>query len=133
MSKYNPTPEQKAKTEARRAAFRQLCQRISEMSEEERAAFAAKMPAIATTDGRALSGHNSLLVAHQHEGATIVGGFQQWRHQGRKVKKGESGIAIWIPKNSGEDSGDTNGFFMGYVFDISQTETIEANNETQAG
>jgi len=68
---------------------------------------------------------------------TIVGGFQQWREQRRAVRKGESALAIWIPRKDKEDPNRQPGeisspdlkemqFFMGNVFDISQTQPIEA-------
>lgn len=130
--KFQPTDEQKAKAAERRAAFRDLCNKIDAMTDDERRAFAEKMPVIATVDGRALSGKNSMLVSHQCEGATIVGGFKQWHSAGRKVAKGERGISIWIPRLSGEEADSPDGFVMGYVWDISQTEPIEeAANEAQ--
>jgi antirestriction protein ArdC len=80
------------------------------------------------------------------EGATVVGGFQQWKRMGRMVRKGEKGLAIWFPRmraaadDGGErrlvagvsDGEDDDGekmemkFMLGTVFDISQTEEVEA-------
>lgn len=131
--KFTPTDEQKEKAAARRAAFRDLAAKIDAMSDEERQAFAERMPAVATIEGRALSGKNSMLVSHQYEGATLVGGYNQWKAAGRQVRKGEKSIAIWVPRLSGEDSQDPEGFVIGSVFDISQTDPIEeAVNERAA-
>ena len=70
------------------------------------------------------------MLAAQSEGReapSIVGGFQQWRKQGRMVRKGEHGYMIWIPTHRKEegapedDEGELN-FIIGYVFDVTQTE-----------
>lgn len=127
--KHDPTPEQKAQAEARRAAFKELCKKIAAMTDDERNTYAQKMAFIATVEGHTLSSTNTLLVCFQYGNATIVGGFNQWKKNGRKVKKGEHGISIWIPRIPGtkedEPPAEAEGFFMGYVFDVSQTEPIQ--------
>lgn len=136
MSRYQPTAEQKAKADQRRAAFRALCQRVAAMSEDQRAAIAAKY-GIVTCEGHPLSPHNSCLLASQCADymPSIVGGFQQWRRASRQVCKGQSGLMLWIPSGKRKHAADDQhadskagrqGFIMGYVWDISQTEPILA-------
>lgn len=126
------TPEQKAKSEARREKFRAIAKQISNLSDEARVMLAAKLPSLATIEGRILSLHNACLIAVQKPDATIVGGFRQWIAAGRCVRKGECGLMIWVStgkrdKNDSEqpatdaDDGERPGFIMGTVFDISQT------------
>jgi hypothetical protein len=129
---YQPTPEQIAK----RAKLRDLCKQIAAMSPEQRAALAAQAGGnILTCEGRQLSEHNCALIAAQGgAGCTIVGGFQQWRKQGRHVKAGEHGFSIWIPCNHKKETGanlaeDAGSMFfiMRSIFDVSQTaETVTA-------
>lgn len=115
----------------RKAAARKLARQVSQMSAEQRAEFSRRFPAIITIEGRALSPFNTCLVAMQNPGATVVGGFRQWIKSGRAVRKGEHGMAIWVPlkrgaKDDGEqDSGDECRFILGTVFDVSQTSEIE--------
>jgi antirestriction protein ArdC len=76
--------------------------------------------------------HNTLMIFVQRPDATIVAGFNRWKSLGRRVKKGEKGIAIFAPckyKTKVEtDEGDEKtlqqirGFRVVHVFDISQTE-----------
>lgn len=129
------TPEQQAKTEARRARFKTLAQQIGALSPDQRAALAARS-GVVTIEGHALSIHNACLIACQAPDATIVGGFQQWRRAGRQVRKGESGLMIWAPKPQKEDpnrqpgeisSADLRpGFLMVTVFDVAQTDAVGA-------
>jgi antirestriction protein ArdC len=81
---------------------------------------------------------NTVLIAVQRPDATLVAGMKTWNQMGRKVKKGEHGIAILVPvlvskqkPESGEQEimSETSEelekvlrFRTGYVFDISQTE-----------
>jgi len=119
------TEEQKAATAERRAKFGELVRQVTAMTDEQRQQLAARIM-VTTVEQHTLSMHNQILVALQAPSATIVGGFQQWRAQGRKVSKGQHGIAIWIPKKEKKDDtgeeGEIKTFFMGYVFDITQTE-----------
>ena len=84
---------------------------------------------------------NTVLIAVQRPDATLVAGMKTWNQMGRKVKKGEHGIAILVPvlvtkqKPEGESEKEQEimsemseelekvlRFRTGYVFDISQTE-----------
>ena len=76
-----------------------------------------------------------MLVAQLSFAPSVVGGFSQWRQAGRRVKKGEHGMGIWIPvgkpkdekepEPSGEKEKDRIHFVLGTVFSIEQTEPIE--------
>lgn len=128
-----PTAEQAEAAKARREKMRTLARRISELSQEEREALAARA-GIRSIEGRPLSVFNSCMLISQHEGVSVVGGFQQWRRAGRHVMKGHRGLAIWIPigngsetptaaeaSGDGEESGKSRRFVLGTVFDITQT------------
>lgn len=123
------TAAQKAAFDERRAAVRALARDISKMTDGERSALAARLPGIATIEGRNLSVFNSCLLAAQCPQATVVGGFRQWKNAGRAVRKGEHGHAIWIPTKTRadqaaeKDAGELQ-FMLGTVFDVSQTEEI---------
>jgi len=63
----------------------------------------------------------------------MVGGFGQWLRAGRSVRKGESGLGIWVPIAKGKAGEEEAGegadggrprFLMGTVFDISQTDAL---------
>ncbi|MHC4616780.1 MAG: ArdC-like ssDNA-binding domain-containing protein [Planctomycetota bacterium] len=128
--KRKATPEQKARAEERRANLRGLCNQIKAMSDGDRERMASKIQAT-TIEGRTLSAFNQCLIAHQRESCTILGGFRQWKNNGRTVKKGERGLGIWVPKfNKKEDSPEApeklDGFIFGTVFDVTQTDEIEA-------
>ena len=93
---------------------------------------------------------NQLLLALQCPNATIVGGFRQWKMQGRCVKRGEHGHMIWVPMIHGSAEGEsdtpqpsdldgaTEGkperlrFLVGTVFDISQTSESSEREVTYA-
>lgn len=84
--------------------------------------------------------YNQVMIFLQKPDATKVAGFVTWKKLVRYVKRGESGIAIWVPiiyacKNQDKDDDELEedeneeenkeqlvGFKTGYVFDISQTE-----------
>ena len=128
--KRNPTPEQLAATQARREQFSAMVKTIAKLTDEERNILAQKCLAV-NTEGKTLSLTNQMLIAYQRPGATVVGGFAQWLKQKRCVRKGEHGIAIWVPKTLPKEdpAGDAEArltFFMGTVFDISQTEEQNA-------
>ncbi len=150
MKRKQPTEEQRARAAARREAFRKLAADVSSMPDEQRAALVNRAGGIFTVEGRPLSVVNSCLVLAQCPSASMVGGFAQWLRAGRCVRKGESGLAIWIPtggrsnnngpadvSSSGEpiaEAGDAKAnprtrFIMGTVFDVSQTDAI-AERET---
>jgi len=108
----------------------EIRKKLSSMSEEDRQQFVSRVGAIVTVDGRPLSGRNTELVLFQNGNATIVGGFQQWRKSGRQVRKGEHGMAIWVPaiskaREAQAESEDDLYFFGATVFDISQTDKME--------
>lgn len=133
--KRQPTEEQKAKAEERRQALRDLWAKISEMSDEQRRQFAEKIGTIVTCEGHPLTIGNTILLAYQADGVTVVGGFQQWKKAGRQVRKGERALGIWIPKNKAEQAETTPApasqsdkpmyFIFGSVFDIAQTDPIQ--------
>jgi hypothetical protein len=129
---------QRAETDARRARFREIVKQVAEMSDAERDALAAKLVGIVTCDGHSLSVHNVRLVAMQIPTATIVGGFRQWLKHGRAVRKGEHGATIWVPvvRKSNADDGkggpDETRFMLGTIFDVSQTEPVEAREPVAA-
>lgn len=141
MKRRTLNAEQIAKTEARRARFRQLAKQIGDMSDAERETLAARMVGIATVEGRILSACNVQMIALQNPTATIVGGFRQWLKAGRCVRKGETGLMIWVPiiRKGAEATGETAAkpdetrFMCGTVFDVSQTVEIDgATNEAEA-
>lgn len=126
-----PTAAQRAAAEERRARFRALAEQVAALDESQRAALAARA-GITTIEGHALSPFNSCLALQQREDVSVVGGFQQWRRAGRCVRKGEHGLAIWIPsgkraeETDDDDEDERPRFIMGTVFDISQTDPIAA-------
>lgn len=143
------TPEQIAARDARRAKFRELARKVASMNDSERQQLIARLPAVVTIEGRALSPCNSILCAFQNPAATLVGGFRQWIAHGRAVRKGEHGIMIWVPTSgrsagegeaatsAGEDSGDggeSGGvrFITGTVFDVTQTSDIVRGDDPDA-
>lgn len=140
MARRQPTQEQRDKAAAKREAFRELVKTISEMDADARAALIDRCGAIVTADGAALSHFNTCLIISQSPKASIVGGFRQWLKHGRCVRKGQTGLNLWVPIANRGDAPETDPrnpepestdrasrqrFIMGTVFDISQTETLE--------
>lgn len=129
MAKRQLTAEQIEKQKARRATFAKMAGQISAMTPEARAELAARLPAIVTVEGRALSIFNQCLLATQCPSATIVGGFRQWLDAGRCVRKGESGLMIWCPTSKKDeqqpDAAAEVHFIPGTVFDVGQTDPVE--------
>lgn len=142
-----PTAEQLEKSAAKRERFKALTKAVSAMSEDQRRAMIDRIGAIVTCEGRALSHYNSCLIASQLATASVVGGFWQWKRQGRRVKKGESALSLWIPakgakassegpapaeaaeaSSEGAEAGRRSNFICGSVFDISQTEEDTASS-----
>ena len=73
---------------------------------------------------------NQLLIAYQFPMATDVAGFRAWLKRGRRVRKGERGIAILAPTFVNRVDGDgteaARRFYRTvHVFDISQTDLID--------
>jgi len=133
---FKLSPEQIAARDARRAQFKALWKQVSELPEEKRIELAMKY-GFRTVEGRELSICNQLMIAMQIPNASVLGGFQQWKKNGRVVKKGEHGTMIWIPTGKpssstapeaepqGDEDSDGMRFITGTVFDISQTEEIQ--------
>ena len=148
----------KAKNERQKA----LADFIGKLTPEDRAKILKAVGAVITIEEHPLSEVNTILCFYQRGGTideagkkridlSVVGGFSQWKKAGRRVKKGEKGMAIWFPrtKKAGSNEGeaetalaipseilDENGetktrtlFSIGTVFDISQTEPIAAAEE----
>lgn len=148
----------KAKNERKKA----LAEFIGKLTPEDRTKILMKVGAVVTIDEHPLSEVNTILCAYQRgwtngtDGKqmldlSVVGGIQQWRKAGRRVKKGEHGMSIWFPRqkkagsNKGEEETalaipseivDANGetksmtlFSLGTVFDISQTVPLAAAEE----
>ena len=150
-TRRQPTAEEKQKAAERRERFKEISRQVAAMSEDERTALVMKVGAIVTCEGRALSTHNSCGLITQLPTVSMVGGFWQWKDKGRRVRKGERGLMIWIPKNVGETSapaavdleageGDASEgkrkggrFIMGTVFDVSQTEPDDGDSNAPAG
>src|SRR5437764_15065620 len=95
MARRQPTAEQRAKAAERRERFTALANRVARMTDDERAALVARVGAIVTCEGRALSAFNSCLVLTQLPTAGMVGGVWQWKDKGRSVRKGAAGGRIW--------------------------------------
>src|SRR3954471_15954290 len=104
MRRHQPTPEQKAKAGERRARFTELAKHIAALTDDERAALVARVGAVVTCEGRALSVHNSCLLLTQLPTASMVGGFRQWQVHGRSVRKGEHGLMIWVPTSRKDEA-----------------------------
>lgn len=127
MKKENPN----------RDMAQRLARKIADMTDTERAEFAARCPVVLTIDGRPISGKNTLLAAMQCQTVTVIGGFRQWLAAGRAVRQGEKAIYIFVPSGgrraadpgaaAGADdtAAETVRFLMAAVFDVSQTDAIE--------
>ena len=140
--KHAPTPAQQEAAKARRERFRAIVKQIAAMDAGQRA-FLASKGVLMTCEGHTLSLGNQLLLALQCPDATIVGGFRQWKNQGRSVKKDEHGHMIWVPIGTGEPDADTPQpsdiegegeakptrlrFIVGTMFDIAQTEPSQGD------
>lgn len=139
MKKFIPTAEQTARKLERREKFKLLWARVAKMPELERVQLSNKL-GIVTVEGKQLSICNQIMLAFQLPGVSIVGGFRQWIKNGRSVRKGEHGAMIWVPCGSKKqdgtevnaetriDSEDVH-FIIGTVFDIGQTEAINARTD----
>ena len=132
--KRQPTEAQKTKAAERRATMRKLARSVSAMSKEERDAIAARF-GVVTIEGRVLSPFNACMIWNQNPAASVVGGFRQWLKAGRAVCKGQHGMSIWVPcikrgnADAAPDTPDETFFVLGTVFDVSQTQEVEAAKE----
>lgn len=66
---------------------------------------------------------NAILIAAQMPNATRLADFESWKKQGVNIKKGEKGIAIYVPGRTftKKDGTEVTYFDPKKVFDISQT------------
>ena len=133
------TAAQQAQSQERKANKAQLFKDIQAMNDQQKESFLKHFAAVVTTEGHQLSPFNSIACIIQGEDCdiipTIVGGFNQWKKEGRQVKKGSKGLAIYIPcskketSETGEEK-ESRYFTSGYVFDISQTEPATTQTTT---
>lgn len=116
--------------EERKEKIKKLRQALANLNEEQKQVLIDR-GCILTIEGRLLSATNTMLIYLQSNGnnPSVVGGYQQWKKAGKQVKKGEHGMMIFFPVGKKDEDGDFQGnperFFMGTVFDISQTELIQ--------
>ncbi len=120
--------------ELARNGFEQLSQALAEGRSESLQSYLSVMARF-----HRYSPQNCLLIAIQRPTATYVAGFHKWKQLGRRVKKGEKGIAIFAPmvykRKAEEDTGNRTseepaeqtvqhlvGFKVVHVFDVEQTE-----------
>lgn len=116
--------EKQAEVDALKAHFGEW---EEDQEEETLAAY------IALHDG--YSERNALLIASQNPDATDVRGYQAWLAQGRRVRKGETGIRILAPKGKRDEEKDVKTgdvtqtarqfFGLASVFDVTQTDPTE--------
>ena len=131
--KREPTPEQKARAAERRKEFCDLWRQVKTITET-----GATVPEVPTVEGYALSLRNSIVCRLQRADVQLVGGFRQWLEYGRCVRKGEHGLAIWVPVGTGNhenaepdpsaepaEPNTPRRFVIGTVFDISQTVELD--------
>lgn len=113
-------------TNERKEKFQKLAREFSQMSEQERAQIASKMPLVYTIDGRALSERNSVLLQMQTlKPVTIVGGYNQWRSSGRHVRAGEKALYMLAPSVRQTKEGLEDTYFVSVaVFDVAQTDAV---------
>jgi len=112
----------------RKAQFGILAKKLKGMTEAQKVNMILNR-GIVNVKGKALSLHNNCLLLLQANGTTptVVGGYRQWKVTGRQVQKGQHGLMIWYPsrrKVEGEE--EKVNFYVGTVFDISQTKEAEA-------
>ena len=92
---------------------------------------------------RNYSWNNRILIWMQNENASMCAGMKTWNEKGRKIKKGEKALKIYVPligkayttneagekveklNSNGDPAKRIYGFKMANVFDISQTEGEE--------
>lgn len=104
---------------------------IKNTSQERLDEIYAQFGICQTIEGKTLSEKNSILIQRQEGKPGVYGGFQQWRKEGRMVRKGEKSFKIFVPKtfkdkDTGEDG--LSGFIMVSMFSKEQTDEILSNN-----
>lgn len=130
------TPEQTAKRDERRAAFRKIVKRVADMSAVQKAELGRH--GAVKLDGSSFGPCNTMLIALQSPGASMCASFGNWIKAGRCVRKGEHGVSIWVPiggrkvvnettgATENQSGGEKPGFTSGTVFDVSQTDELSA-------
>jgi len=120
-----------------REGMNRLIKQVGAMSEEEREQVARRL-ALITCEGHPLSMFNACFLTTQTRMTlTVVAGFQQWRKAGRTVRQGERAAGyIYVPtgkrRSDDEDAPSTPDekesirFMLVPVFDVSQTDALEA-------
>ena len=131
------TKAQREAAAAKRQKVKDLAAQLAAMTPEQQGKIIECTGLVTTMEGRPLSPRNTMLVIHQLQRVSVVGGFRQWIVSGRCVRKGEHGASILVPvgrKGAGTTDSDKDdeetparpGFAFGTVFDVSQTDPIEA-------
>ena len=115
--------------EEKKAKLKKALEVIANMSPEEREAMLLRLGAVVTCEGHACSVTNTILLWHQSDTVSVVGGYRQWLAQSRQVRQGERCLYIFAPvkqrqDNDGEISTGRR-FVTAAVFDISQTDPVE--------
>jgi len=109
----------------KKGKFSQLAKRLKSMTEDQKMDFIAAR-SVLNVEGRSLSMNNAVLLLLQADETTptVVGGYRQWQRAGRQVQKGEHGLMLWYPskRKNDDDSEEPVRFYVGTVFDISQTQ-----------
>lgn len=127
------------------AKKRELAAYLRTLSPEQRQQIAAQYGIFNATTGSQYSPANQCLMVNQLDSVTQVAGFHQWKQAGRQVMKGQSGLMILHPchpkkadpalSDGQEGPSEAAGrvfFRVAYVWDISQTEPVEATTEANA-
>ncbi len=121
--------KQKIPRKERISRISMLMKALKDIPETQRQQIADNL-GIVNVEGRTLSPSNQILISLQLEKFSVVGGFKQWLKAGRCVRKGEHGALIFFPVGNKDENGDVTEaekFFVGVVFDVSQTEEISQN------
>lgn len=138
------------KTKTNRQASIDKINAIQERLTEWRDEYDDEEIAVLTAGIQGYSDRNTMLIAMQCPTATTVRGYKAWMALGRRVRKGETGIAILAPAGSKviegdkpvtkeDDSARATGdegqrirrfFRLAYVFDIAQTDAISDEVKT---
>jgi len=127
-------------TDEKKSRIKELMNKLSQFSDDQRQLLAEKL-GITNPEGHILTMRNQALLYFQAEGLplSVVAGYKQWQKYGRTVRRGERGYLIAVPANNkkadqkeSEDAEDPTFFLWKAVFDISQTEELSAETESEA-